>query len=271
MAGDAGEEAKAAPAEDKPEEKTEENKADTTKIDEEQLERKRVGEGRLSGLITEVKGHMAWIQPLSKILHPQAKRHWGLVYLAQKDIAETKNLKEGGIVDFLVYEDSDGLGAEDCKMRSVLRLTLAHREARTLLKDSPQWSEYLSDSEHYPSFEREHGVLLRKYAWPLPFVLVELWGQAEAIPKAAIALGSKGAEGDDCHLRLLVSEDDLKKVDGLPEGLRSDLKVSEAAVLNRPLACRSVTVEAKRDKCAEVVEAFLKAMTPAEATTEKAA
>merc|ERR1719436_192510 len=105
-------------------------------------------------------------------------------------------MKPGTIVDFFVYEDDNGLGAEECRQRSVLRMTLPHAEAKQILKDSPQWSEFLSDSEHYPSFEREHGVLLRKYAWPLPFVLLELWGRPETLPEAALALANKGADGE---------------------------------------------------------------------------
>lgn len=223
--------------------------------------RKRVGEGRLTGLVVEWKGHMGWIQPLSKVLHAQASWHRGLIYLNPKDVAEVDGapgvVKEGKVVDFLVYEDEDGLGAEECRQRKVLRMTLPHKEARQMLKDSPQWSEYLTDSEHYPTFEREHGVLLRKYAWPLPFVLVELWGHGEALVEAALALAVQGGEGESERLlRLLVAEDDRPRVDSLPAGA----KVSEQPVVTRPLPCYAVEAQASREECKEVVRAFLKAL-----------
>lgn len=212
---------------------------------------------------------MGWIQPLSKVAHQEASKHGGRIYLAQQDIAAVgqgpARVKEGRVVDFLVYSDSDGLGAEDCRQRSVLRMTLPHAEARQKLKDSPQWSEYLTDSEHYPAFEREHGVLLRKYAWPLPFVLVELWGHTEELAAAAVALAEKGSSGSSLSLRLLVSEDDLSKAKSLPVGA----KVSEAPAFSRPLPCHEVTVEGSKETCCEVVRSLVAAtMASSEAEAE---
>lgn len=231
----------------------------------EESTRKSIGEQRLTGLIKEWKGHMGWISPLSKVAHPLANRHWGLIYISNEDYekagGEEAGLKEGKIVDFMVYEDSDGLGAEDIKARSVIRLTLGHAQARATLKDSPQWSEYLSDSEYYPTFEREHGVLLRKYAWPLPFVLVELWGRAEALPEAALALAGKDDEKKTNALRMVLAEDDMGKIDGIPKSIRDDLKVSESNTMTRPCPCRTVTLEASREKCIEAVKAFIEVTT----------
>merc|ERR1719507_1960794 len=48
--------------------------------------RARLGEGRCVGLVIEWRGHMGWIQPLTKINHEQAKRHRGRIYLAASDI-----------------------------------------------------------------------------------------------------------------------------------------------------------------------------------------
>lgn len=222
--------------------------------------RTRVGDGRLTGLVTEWKGHMGWVQPLSKVQHDKASWHRGMIYLVPQDVVDDdegrpSNMKPGTVVDFLVYEDDNGLGAEECRQRSVLRMTLPHVEAKQVLKDSPQWSEYLSDSEHYPTFEREHGVLLRRYAWSLPFTLLELWGQTEALIAAAVTLaGRASGDSDECQLRLLLSSDDLSKAKSLPE----EAKVSESTVLTRPQACHEVAVKASKEKCAEVLRAFLK-------------
>ncbi|CAK0846682.1 unnamed protein product [Prorocentrum cordatum] len=105
--------------------------------------------------------------------------------------AEHLKAKEGKIVDFFVYVDSDGLGAEECRPRQALRMSLTHSQANNTFKSSPQWSEFLADSEYYPALESELGVLVRKYAWPLPFALVELWGHPDDLAAAAVKLVSK--------------------------------------------------------------------------------
>jgi len=80
---------------------------------------------------------------------------------------------------------------------------LPHSQANKTVKHSPQWSEYLSDSEYYPTFEAEHGVVLRKYSWPLPFVILELWGHPDELAKAAVGLVAKPDDAE-CHMRLLL-------------------------------------------------------------------
>jgi len=272
-----------------------------------QQPRTRLGEGRCVGLVIEWRGHMGWIQPLTKINHEQAKRHRGRIYLAATDIigadgavegptscaeaeatpqtekaptnedegeqqkkddkeeekdAKDKNwkpsgpppVKEGQVVDFFVYLDGEGLGAQECRKRTVLRLTLPHAEAARVLKDSPQWSEYLTDSEYYPAFEREHGVLLRKYAWPLPFAVLELWSHPEELVAAAIKLATP-ADAGDCDVRLLLPEDDLAKAEELPSA-----KVSGHIVVPRPLRCRSLLLQTNKDDCAQAIRTFLKLM-----------
>jgi len=251
-----------------------------------QQPRTRLGEGRCVGLVIEWRGHMGWIQPLTKINHDQAKRHRGRIYLAVNDIVvasgadedegeqekkddkegendakektktrlEPAPIKEGQVVDFFVYLDGEGLGAEECRKRTVLRLTLPHAEATRVLKDNPQWSEYLTDSEYYPAFEREHGVLLRKYAWPLPFAVLELWSHPEELVAAAIKLATP-ADAGDCDVRLLLPEDDLAKAEELPSA-----KVSGHIVVPRPLPCRSLLLQTNKDDCAQAIRTFLKLM-----------
>eukprot|EP00444_Apocalathium_aciculiferum_P009539 CAMPEP_0183387654 /NCGR_PEP_ID=MMETSP0370-20130417/3403_1 /TAXON_ID=268820 /ORGANISM="Peridinium aciculiferum, Strain PAER-2" /LENGTH=249 /DNA_ID=CAMNT_0025566325 /DNA_START=51 /DNA_END=800 /DNA_ORIENTATION=- len=225
------------------------------------LQRTRVGEGRHMGLVVEWKGHMGWIKPLSNVQHEQASRHRGLIYLNPTDVPEVDGrpgvMKLGKIVDFTVYSDDDGLGAEDCRGRSVLRMTVPHSEAKECLKDSPQWSEYLTDSEYYPAFEQGSGCLLRKYTWPLPFVLVELWGRDEELVSAAVSIAATGAPEGEAHLRLVVAAEDLDKVKAV---LPADAEVSEKVVLSRPLPCHEVVLKASTDKCSEVARAILKLM-----------
>lgn len=231
--------------------------------------RVQVCEGfRCTGLVTEWRGYMGWIKPFRKIKHEQADKHNGLVYLNAKDVAEVGGkqvaMKEGKVVDFKVYADGDGLGAEDCRGRAVLRMTLPHAEANALLKDSPQWTEYLSDSEYYPTFERDHGVILRRYSWTLPFVLVEIWGEPEDTAKAAVHLSTKKGEsdepGEECHLRMVLPEDQLMKVD--PKPGQPPLKVSKKPILTHPVNCFTITFEGRKDKVLEEATAMVRLITP---------
>lgn len=226
---------------------------------EEGLPRTRVSEGRCTGLLKEWRGYMGWVQPLTKIQHEQASKHKGLIYLNQKDVVQADDkfirIKEGKVVDFYVYADDDGLGAEECRPRSVLRLTLPHSEANKMLKQSSQWSEYLTDSEYYPTFEREHGVLLRKYAWPMPFALLELWGHPQELATAAVQLVAKDGE-EQCHMRLLLPEPDIPKVESLPAAPR----VSRHPVINAPVPCHSLSLQGTREQCTEAVKQFADSM-----------
>lgn len=203
---------------------------------------------------------MGWIEPLSKIKHKQASRHGGRVYLKASDILQDADqqmrVKEGAIVDFYVYVDPDGLGAEECRLRSVLRLTVTHAQAKAALKDSPQWSQYLTDSEYYLSFERDHGVLVRKYMWQMPFALLELWGHPNELATAAISIGAKG-ENDHYHIRVLLPETDTEKADSL----QIKHQLSTRPVISSPLPCRSLTFDTTMEECQEAMKAFLNLMT----------
>lgn len=229
----------------------------------EEQPRERVGETRVAGLVIEWRGYMGWIHPLSRIDHEKAKKHQGRIYLNQQDVipVEGKNLqiKAGKVVDFFVYVDHDGLGAEECRPRTPLRLTLPRSDDIQSMRNTAQWSEYLSDSEYFPAFEAEHGVMLRRYTWPMPFSLVELWGAtAEELANAAAKLGERRGEGEDnkCSIRLLLPERDVPKVESLPHGP----KVSAHAVLEDPVPCRTMNIDDTKENCIEVVKAFVLAM-----------
>ena len=225
----------------------------------EKPERRRIRETRFVGLVTEWRGYMGWLQPLSKIEHEQASRHWGLLYLSQNDVMAVDGvapwIRAGRIVDFYVYSDMDGLGAEEVRVLSPLRVTLSHGEAKTLLKTagSPHWSEYLTDSEYYLNLK---GIgVVRKYSWQLPFVTFELWGLIEDVAVAALDFSSLGGP-DQRRLALLLPEDQIAKVEPLP----ANPKVSTHAVVRTPVSCRSLTLEATAEECKKALVAFLKAM-----------
>ncbi|CAL1166915.1 unnamed protein product [Cladocopium goreaui] len=238
----------------------EEGEAAEARAQAEPPARQRIRETRFVGLITEWRGYMGWLQPLSKIEHDQASRHWGLLYVSQSDVTAVDGvvpwMRAGRIVDFYVYSDLEGLGAEEVRGLSPLRVTLSHGEAKTLLKTagSPQWSEYLTDSEYYLNLTKGLG-LVRKYSWQLPFVTFELWGLIEDVAREAVLLFSSQGGATDRRLALLLPEDQIAKVEHLP----ANPKVSTHAVVRTP-PCRSLTLEASSEECTQAVVAFLKAM-----------
>ena len=54
------------------------------------------------------------------------------------------------------------------------------------------------------------GVLVRRYAWPLPFVVVELWGLKDDVAKAAV-LFSSAAGAEHRRVSLLLPEQSIAK------------------------------------------------------------
>ncbi|CAE7276014.1 BMH1 [Symbiodinium sp. CCMP2456] len=226
-------------------------------------QRQRVQEDRCVGLITEWRGYMGWIAPIApfSIDHDQASKHWGLIYVTKQDLQAVLPgghpwMRAGRVVDFLVYSDGDGLGAEDVRALSPLRVTLTHAEARALLKGRPERSEYLTDSEQYPNLMRDLGVLVRKYSWPLPFVTLELWGHVEDVAAAALEYCSSAGGAEHRRLQLLLPEDKIAQVEDLP----GNPKVSTHAVVQTPVPCRSLVMESSAEDCRKAVVAFLRAM-----------
>lgn len=224
--------------------------------------RERVVQERITGLVVEWRGYMGWIKPFSKINHSQAEKHQGRVYLSVRDIAQYGDLnlrvKEGRLVDFFVYADGDGLGAEECRPRSVLRLTMTHTQAGKALKGmKSQWSDNLPESSYYPAFEKDTGVLLRKYTWQMPFALIELWGHPDDVARAAVKLGTRG-DSATCQMRLLLPEADVAKTEGLP----GKPKLSPFVVLNDPVLCKTLNWQTTPEECEEAAKMFLRVMGP---------
>jgi hypothetical protein len=226
---------------------------------EEAAPRTRVRETRFVGLVIEWKGYMGWIQTFEKIEHEQAQKHQGRIYLNVKDISPMDEnnwrVKQGKIVDFFVYVDEDGMGAEQCRPRSVLRLTMPHSEVKANVKFVPKWNDYLFDSEYFLELESEHGVLVRKYLWPMPFVIFELWGHTDGLVSAALQLLSKDGQ-EEYDVRLLLADTDIPKVEGLPHSP----KVSASPVFTDPMPCHSLRYQTTREQCSEALLALIKAV-----------
>jgi len=72
--------------------------------------REMVHDEPLLGTIVDWKGKWGWLKPHDTIDHPLAKKHHGDLYLKQEDV-ETEIEGVGAVVQFMLYEDKQGLGA----------------------------------------------------------------------------------------------------------------------------------------------------------------
>merc|ERR1719265_766022 len=68
------------------------------------------------GEVLTMLGHYGWIMVKEAIDHPEAAKHGGRIYIGARDIRGGARLKEGDRVQFFLYADGNGLGAEDCRI-----------------------------------------------------------------------------------------------------------------------------------------------------------
>lgn len=85
--------------------------AEAAKPSKKKLPRKRVSSEAMLGEVFEWKGTFGWITPEDPIEHPKLQKK-GL-YVRADDVL-TGSLEKGQTVNFHVYEDASGLGAEEC-------------------------------------------------------------------------------------------------------------------------------------------------------------
>merc|ERR1712217_380475 len=71
------------------------------------------GGATYTGQLTTWSGTMGWIAPMDTISHPLFK---GKIYLKGSDVLSKAGVAEGAILTFSLYTDSQGLGAENCKL-----------------------------------------------------------------------------------------------------------------------------------------------------------
>merc|ERR1712232_1423742 len=76
-----------------------------------ELPRERLSEDLYRGTVVMFRRNMGFIKPDDQIDHPDASRHKGEIYVHEKDITEP--LAKGNKVQFYIYVDSSGLGAEE--------------------------------------------------------------------------------------------------------------------------------------------------------------
>lgn len=75
-----------------------------------------VSDKRVTGYIQEWVPHShGWAIPLQAIIHPNARRNGGRIFVDVQDVREVQEIKVGSNVDFVLYSDARGLGAGDVR------------------------------------------------------------------------------------------------------------------------------------------------------------
>mmetsp|Transcript_94638 Transcript_94638/g.273638 ORF Transcript_94638/g.273638 Transcript_94638/m.273638 type:complete len:417 (-) Transcript_94638:126-1376(-) len=70
------------------------------------------------GEVLIVLGHYGWLAPAEPLDHPELGRHGGRIYFRRCDVADGAALAPGDCVDFYLYVDDRGLGAEDVRLQA---------------------------------------------------------------------------------------------------------------------------------------------------------
>eukprot|EP00439_Symbiodinium_sp_Y106_P082165 s1895_g21.t1 len=81
------------------------------------LARRRVMDHKISGSVESWSNTYGWIRPFQHVGHPKANKHGGKLYIHAKDLVGGLGfLPTGASVEFYVFEDDAGLGAEECAL-----------------------------------------------------------------------------------------------------------------------------------------------------------
>lgn len=80
------------------------------------LPREQLPEGQsdelVKGEVLQWKGSHGWVKPTEPVKHDLASRRGGKVYVSKQDLVDCETLEEGNSVQFKLYVDASGLGAE---------------------------------------------------------------------------------------------------------------------------------------------------------------
>lgn len=77
------------------------------------VKRRRLGDDLHVGQVVSWKGPFGWIQPLQEIAHEKSAKNEGRIFLRAADLLVEGKPRLGQPVEFVLYEDPTGLGAED--------------------------------------------------------------------------------------------------------------------------------------------------------------
>lgn len=70
------------------------------------------------GEVISMLSNYGWLWVYGDIDHPLAAKHFGKIYVHNKDVVEGHSLKAGDKVSFYLYSDNVGLGAEACRVEA---------------------------------------------------------------------------------------------------------------------------------------------------------
>jgi len=214
-------------------------------------DRTRLTATPIVGRVIEWKKSHGWIEPTCTIEHPDIIKHQGHIFVYGDDVQPRwKPLIAGTLVEFYLYHDGEGLGAEECVARKVLRVTLPLKDAQEAFGEA---------GDKLPEFESTMNVTIRAYQWvqvdgspsDLPFLLFEVWGRAQAVVEALARMGTaqKGIvdqssnESRTIDVTLMLPESRLWKVDvGHLQNI-CFVEVSEAIMITDPMPCRTLAIK----------------------------
>lgn len=204
-----------------------------------------------AGRVTEWKGTYGWIESLEPIEHPEAQRHNGKIFVHKDDI-EGKQLREGVICEFFLYVDAQGLGADKCYSRQVLRLMIPVDEGKRL------WGP---NGEKICAVEDSYEVSLRIYEWyhnnqtkgSLPF-LVECWGRPDALVN--FVTGELHAEFP--ALEFLIPQSRLMQLQ-VPEmqGPGVEVQLSNLTAIDDPMPCYPLNIRGSKAEVGQAVRVLI--------------
>jgi len=207
------------------------------------------------GRVIEWKGAYGWVEPQCVIEHPEIAKHRGRIFIHSEDcVPKWRSLAVGVLVEFYLYYDGQGLGAEECAARKVLRLTLPWTNAQAAFGEQ---------GERIPEFEKTFRVTMRAYQWmlldgstgDLKFLLFEVWGRPQAIIEAVIAATLSGTH---CSLELLVPETRMWKIRlGQIKQRCRGTELSQDLTITDPMPCRTLSMRGTREECSAAVQVFV--------------
>jgi len=81
--------------------------------------RRRLSDDLLFGEVVEWRGRFGWLRPVEDIDHEKANMHQGRIFVHEADLLLGGPPQPGQPVEFYLYEDRSGLGAEECVVGQV--------------------------------------------------------------------------------------------------------------------------------------------------------
>eukprot|EP00929_Paragymnodinium_shiwhaense_P002247 TRINITY_DN10244_c0_g1_i1.p1 TRINITY_DN10244_c0_g1~~TRINITY_DN10244_c0_g1_i1.p1 ORF type:complete len:248 (+),score=30.72 TRINITY_DN10244_c0_g1_i1:87-830(+) len=221
----------------------------------EQGPRTRLTRNVVPGRVIEWKGQYGWIEPQVVIEHPELSKNKNRIFIHAEDcLPKWRNLAVGSLVEFHLYSDGQGLGAEECYARKVLRLTLPWSAAKAVFGEG---------GEFLPDFDRRANVTTKAYEWmfvdgsasDMAFLLLEVWGHPQNVIAAVLEICKKDRR---LVANMLVPEGRLWKVN-LPqlwERCRGATLAQDLTIID-PMPCRTLTIKGTRGECGSALSALI--------------